>query len=139
MSTEQFLLTLFSAVLVCGGLFAAARPDGLLEKPKRWVFLHYAGMHPRLPKWIAYPLILCATCMASLWGTLAFLLCRWLMRIHWSEELWGWWAIIILGTALINYVLWTCLTTLETIRDHYGNVSRDQVRHSGEGQGPDPQ
>jgi len=60
MFTQYFLLTAVIS-LFCLGL-RAITDDGMIGSPIRSVFKKYA------PYW-GKPIVLCATCMASFWGT----------------------------------------------------------------------
>lgn len=117
-----FYHKLFSAVLVCGGLSAARRPDGILNRLYERLNLHCRGNAvPHIPKLVAYPLLLCEVCMGSLWGLLAY---------------WGLLPdlfILMCGAAFLNLLLSAWLAKTEAVRD--GNTRRDPVRHHSTGEG----
>ena len=137
MTIGEFFFTLVVAVAVCGVLFAAARPLGFLEPFRVWIILKVVT--GKLNEKVANALILCDVCMATFWGILTFWACVWLLRIHLEWRLLLFCFFCWAANAVANRVLWTVLFTLEKIRDHYGNLGRDPVRHPAKGQRADPQ
>lgn len=118
MQGGDILFLTLMAVLVCGGLTAASQPDGLLGPVREWLDLRVRSGF--LSKYIAKPLLLCETCMASIWGSLTY----WTITLVSHHRpcfpaLFFWWPFVILATAFINHVLWTIVHTLAAIRDHH--------------------
>lgn len=67
MTTFDLVCLLFFLSLFCHGLFVLFSPGFIFGG---------AGdlLEEKLPKWLFKPLIGCVTCMASVWGTLGYLL-----------------------------------------------------------------
>lgn len=60
-----------------------------------------------LPKLVAYPLIVCETCISWTWGSLAYwLVGSLLLQVHWIVLL-KWWLPAIAGCAYLNFRAWT--------------------------------
>ena len=84
--------------LFCLGL-RSITDDGMIGYPVRSYFL---SNYPVLGK----PLVLCSTCMSSVWGTLIF----WGVFIHQDYDLSLWsfftWLGVVFSSAFINSLLW---------------------------------
>ena len=107
---------LFLAVLVCGGITAAARPGGLLSfLRERLDDLTERGLFPSM---LAKPLLLCTPCMGSIWGTLVYWTATWANHQALNWVLVYHWPIVVCGTALVNHLLWTLIALLETLYDN---------------------
>lgn len=123
----SFLLLLLTAVLACGGITTASLPKGILAPLAEYLDkLVRAGRFPE--KW-AEPLLLCDTCIATVWGNLTWFLVSFApsLHIHWWDRLL--FAVPLwFGTAFCNHVLWTVISTLKKIRD--GDPSTDPYKHS---------
>lgn len=129
MAPAVYCFMLFVAVLFCGGVFAAARPKGLLST---WsTRLSSATDRGMLSHYISYPLLLCSTCMASIWGSFAFWLLVLALRISLEWRLLAWWALFVPCCAMGNFILWTVLDwylrRIKAIDD--GNTRTDPVQH----------
>ncbi len=84
--------------LFCLGV-RAITDDGMIGYPIRQYFLTY---HPGLGK----PVVLCSTCMASVWGTLIF----WAQYSYFNDCITVWsvaaWIGAVFSSAFINSVFW---------------------------------
>lgn len=63
----DFILYLFLNSLFIWGVNCVFSEDHLLERQGEWMF-------ENLPEWLYKPLIGCAACMASVWGTIGYVL-----------------------------------------------------------------
>lgn len=129
----NFFEMLSLAALVCGGVTVASLPGGILSGVKQW--LSNRVRRGLFPEWLAKPLLLCDTCMASVWGIPQFIL--WLL----DGPSWLWAAYygiaFVCGLALLNYACWTLLSTFGAIRDRNADASRAQGQHHQSGHRPD--
>jgi hypothetical protein len=121
------------AIAFCGGIYAVSMIRyNLLNDWRIWMESRIArGFGHR---WIAHPILLCDTCMASVYGTLVYLL-FFLQKGDWLN-LAVWWIPFLFQVALGNYALWTLISTLRAIRNHYVNSGRTQVQHPESTGGP---
>lgn len=152
MGPKWFLFLLFCSVLVCGGVYVAASLTGGLAHP---LFLRLKDRVERglLSHYIANPLLLCETCMASTWGTVTYfgidiLWNGWYAAVPWRMI--GMLPVAIGGIAIGNHVLWVVINTLKEIQavhahqrlnheKEHANLSADQVQHPGPSGRPDSQ
>lgn len=112
-----FFTTVVLAVLACGGLTAASQPDGVLHPLRKRL---ESGVQRRmLSKNIAYPLLLCDVCMASLWGSISYWVLMWVFHVELSWEVVAMWPFQVLAVAVINLLLWTVISTLGAVREYF--------------------
>jgi hypothetical protein len=95
---------------VCNGLTASSQPNMLLG-PLRDRLEDYMR-RGLLSPWIAKPLLLCETCMASFWGLLCFFL-----LLHRPLDHLRLLVPFILCLAIANYALWTALSLMRVLKD----------------------
>jgi len=135
MTRTEYIFTLFVAVLYCGGIFAAARPNGLLSDVRDK--LQSKVDRGMLSHFIAYPLLLCSTCMASVHGTFAFIISALIIQTPVSWSLAGQWLLFVPACAMGNFLLWTVVDVLESLVAYlrskqlprHGNIGADTVKH----------
>jgi len=101
------------AVLVCGGLSAASLPGNLLYPI--WQYLDLRVRSGVFPKMLAKPLLLCNTCMASIWGTFVFWIGGFALDliISWKSVII--WPIVVIATAFLNHLFWWLYLALHKI------------------------
>ena len=94
--------------LFCLGV-RAITDNGMIGYPIRQYFLTY---HPTVGK----PLVLCSTCMSSVWGTLIF----WCQYAYFNDCITFYsiavWLGVIFSTAFINSVSWAYYESINTCK-----------------------
>ena len=123
---EALAILLLSGVLVCSGITAASLPGGLLFS--RAEKLEDAVNRGMFPGWVAKPLLLCETCMATVWGNLTWFPLSFLpaLGLSWIERL-AFFVPLWFGIAVCNHALWVVISTLKAIRD--AHARRDPPQH----------
>lgn len=71
----QFIISLLPASLFIYGVNILFQEGHLLEKLGEW-------MRSKWPNWITKPLYDCSICMASLWGSIAFVAIGYFFGVH---------------------------------------------------------
>lgn len=143
MGPKWFLFLLLCSVLVCGGVYAAASLSKGLLNP---LFMRLKDRVERglLSHYIANPLLVCETCIASTFGLGTYIGVDLLWHGWWQQVPWtliGMAPVAICGTAIINHVLWVIINTLKEIQAVYAHerlnhekrhahTSGDQVQHT---------
>lgn len=119
------LFLILTGVLVCGGITVASLPEGILHK--RAERLRDAVSRGMFPGWLAKPLLLCETCMATIWGNLTWFPLSFLPFVGWGwVERLSLFVPMWLGIAVCNHFLWVVISTLKSLRD---DPRRDPTQH----------
>lgn len=134
MKCVDLFLLLVGAVGLIGGVTVSSRPSPVFDTPPFlypvwfwWEDLHARG---KVPTWIAKPLLLCPTCMSSVWGSLVYLGIGFLLEpTAWRTALfWGWWPIHVCATAFGVHLLLNLNSALLTLLAD-GHPRPDRQQH----------